>query len=225
VTSGSTSRIAIFDLDRTLIRCDSFPALLNALLLRNWWRLTGAVLTSPVLLALWASASTRTASLSALLWLATAGMRDEEWVTAVSLHARKLASDTMNVVNRDGLRALEEHQRQGDQVVLVTGSWCELASALCDALGLVGVKVVGSTRRACMNGWIADEHCVGARKVQMLKEAGIVPPWSVVYTDSASDLPLLHLAKRRCVVNATPAALRTLNRELGPETLEIVQWK
>jgi phosphoserine phosphatase len=93
VTSGSTSRIAIFDLDRTLIRCDSFPALLNALLL------------------------------------------------------------------------------------------------------------------------------------QMLKEAGIVPPWSVVDTDSASDLPLLHLAERRCVVNATPAALRTLNRELGAETLEIIQWK
>ena len=93
------------------------------------------------------------------------------------------------------------------------------------ALGLDGVKVVGSTRRACLKGWIAEESCVGARKAQMLKEAGIVPPWSVVYTDSASNLPLLHLAKRRCVVNATPAALRTLNRELGPETLEIVQWK
>jgi phosphatidylglycerophosphatase C len=199
--------------------------MLNSLLLRNSWRLMGAVLASPVLLLLWTSARTRTASLSVLLWLATVGMRDEEWANAVSLRARQLTSDTMNAVNRDGLRALEEHQRHGDQVVLVTGSWCELASALCHALGLDGVKVVGSTRRACMKGWIADEHCVGARKVEMLKEAGIVPPWSVVYTDSASDLPLLHLAERRCVVNATPAALRTLSRELGPETLEIVQWK
>ena len=59
----------------------------------------------------------------------------------------------------------------------------------------------------------------------MLKEAGVVPPWSVVYTDSASDLPLLYLAERRCVVNATPAALKTLNRALGAETLEVVRWK
>jgi phosphatidylglycerophosphatase C len=225
VTSKGPSRIAIFDLDRTLIRCDSFPSLLNSLLLRNWWRLMGAVVASPVLLPLWVSVHTRTASVSALLWLATVGMRDEEWATAVSLQARRLASDTMNVVNRDGVRAIEEHQRDGDQVVLVTGSWCDLASALCNALGLNGVQVVGSTRRVRLNGWIADEHCVGERKVQMLRNAGVVPPWSVVYTDSASDLPLLHLAERRCVVNATPAALRTLNRELGAETVEVVQWK
>ena len=91
----------------------------------------GAVLASPVLLLLWTSARTRTASLSVLLWLATVGMRDEEWATAVSLRARQLTSDRTNAVNRDGLRALEEHQRHGDQVVLVTGSWCELASSLC----------------------------------------------------------------------------------------------
>jgi len=225
VTIAAGSRIAIFDLDRTLIRCDSFPTLLNSLLLRNWWRLVGVVLVSPVLLLLWPSAYTRTASLSALLWLATVGMRNEDWATAVSLHARQLASDTMNVVNGDGVRTLKEHQERGDQGVLVTGSWCDLAEALCHALGLEGVKVVGSTRRGRLKGWIADEHCVGARKVEMLRAAGVVPPWSVVYTDSASDLPLLHLAERRCVVNATSGALRTLNRALGADTLEVVRWK
>jgi phosphatidylglycerophosphatase C len=225
VTRPSASRIAVFDLDRTLIRCDSFPTLLNSLLLRNWWRLTGVVLASPALLLLWASPYTRTASLSLLLWLATVGMSDEQWATAVSLQARQLASDTMNVVNWDGLRTLKEHQERGDQVVLVTGSWCDLATALCNALALQGVKVVGSTRRVCMKGWVADEHCVGPRKIEMLKAAGVAPPWSVVYTDSASDVPLLHHAERRCVVNATSRALRTLNRELGAETLEVVQWK
>ena len=84
--------------------------------------------------------------------------------------------------------------------------------------------MVGSTRRARMRGWVAAEHCVGARKVQMLRDAGVVPPWSVVYTDSASDLPLLQLAQRRCVVNATPTALRTLKRALGHDTLEIFNW-
>ena len=166
MTPRNPSRIAIFDLDRTLIRCDSFPTLLHSLLRRNWWRVTGAVVTSPVLLLLWASARTRTASLSALLWLATVGMRDDGWAAAVSLQARQLASDAMNVVNRDGLLTLKKHQRHGDQVVLVTGSWCDLASAFCNALGLEGVKVVGPTRRVRMRGWVADVHCVGAHKVQ-----------------------------------------------------------
>ena len=76
----------------------------------------GAVLASPVLLLFWASARTRTASLSALLWLSTVGMRDEEWATVVSSQARQLAPDTMNVVNWDGLRTLKEHQARGDQV-------------------------------------------------------------------------------------------------------------
>jgi phosphatidylglycerophosphatase C len=76
-----------------------------------------------------------------------------------------------------------------------------------------------------MSGWIAAEHCVGARKVEMLTAAGIAPPWSVVYTDSASDLPLLRLAKRRCIVNASRSALRRFKRELGPETLELLHWR
>ena len=225
MTPTSSPRIVIFDLDRTLIRCDSFPGLLNSLLLRTWWRLLAVVLVSPVLLLLWASVHTRTTSLPALLWLATVGMRDEEWTAVVSRHARQLASDTMKAVNWDGVRTIKDHRSHGDQVVLVKGSWCDLASALCNTLGLEGVLVVGSTRRARMKGWIAHEHCVGPRKVEMLKRLGVGPPWSVVYTDSASDLPLLRLAGRRCVVNATPGALRTLKRELGPETLEVVHWE
>src|SRR5688572_24411480 len=98
---SSPHRIAIFDLDRTLIRCDSFPSLLNSLLLRNWWRVIGVALASPMLLPLWASPYTRTASLSALLWMATVGMREEEWAAVVSSQARQLAADTMNVVNED----------------------------------------------------------------------------------------------------------------------------
>lgn len=223
--SATSPPAAVFDLDRTLIRCDSFPGLLNSLLLRNWWRVAGVVLISPLLLPLWAGTATRTFSLSVLLWLATVGMRDEEWAAGVSSHARQLAAETTNVVNRDGLRTLREHQERGDQVVVVTGSWCDLGSALCEALGLKGVRVVGSTRRLRMSGWIAAEHCVGARKVEMLTAAGIAPPWSVVYTDSASDLPLLRLAKRRCIVNASRSALRRFKRELGPETLELLHWR
>lgn len=117
------------------------------------------------------------------------------------------------------------HRRFGDRVVIVTGSGCDLATAFCAALGLDDVRVVGSTLRASAGGWVVDDHCVGARKVAMLTAAGVTPPWAVVYTDSASDLPLLRLAERRCVVNARPAALRAVQSALGPGNFEILRWQ
>lgn len=218
-------RTVIFDLDRTLISCDSFAGLLNSLLLRDWWRVGGVVAASPLLLPLWATATTRTASVSGLLWFATVGLGSEQFASFVSAHAQRLASEAGSIIYRDGLRALMAHQQSGDRVVIVTGSGRDLGAAFCAAIGLEDVRVVGSTLRARAGGWVADDHCVGARKVSMLTAAGVTPPWSVVYTDSASDLPLLRLAERRCVVNARPRALRALRRALGPGTFEIVRWQ
>jgi len=107
----------------------------------------------------------------------------------------------------------------------VTGSSSDLAAAFCEALGLDDVRVVGSTLRSSAGGLVVDDHCFGGHKVKMLTAAGVAPPWAVVYTDSASDLPLLRLAECRRVVNARPAALRAVQRALGPGNFEIVRWQ
>jgi phosphatidylglycerophosphatase C len=218
-------RTVIFDLDRTLISCDSFAGLLNSLLLRDWWRIGGVVAASPLLLPLWAAPTTRPVALWVLLWCATVGLSSKEFAFFVSAHARRLASEAGSKIYRDGLHALMAHQRSGDRVVIVTGSGCDLATAFCAAVGLDHVRVVGSTLPSRAGGWVVDEHCVGAHKVAMLTAAGVTPPWAVVYTDSASDLPLLRLAERRCVVNARPAALRAVQRSLGPGNFEMLRWQ
>lgn len=218
-------RTVIFDLDRTLINCDSFAACLNSLLLRNWWRVGSVVAASPVLLPLWASAMTRPVALRGLLWCATVGLTGEEFVSHLSARGKSLAADAEATVHHGGLQALKKHQQSGDRVVIVTGSSCDLAAVFCADLGLDDVVLVGSTFRACAGGWIIDEHCTGARKVAMLAAAGLTPPWAVVYTDSASDLPLLRLAERRCVVNASRRAVRVLTRALGAGRFELVRWQ
>jgi len=217
-------RTVIFDLDRTLIAGDSFAGCLNSLLLRDWWRVGAVAAASPALLLLWTTATTRPAALWVLLWCATVGLDDEEFSSILMAHGEKLASEAESTVCRDGLRVLKEHQEAGDRIVIVTGSSSDLATAFCAALRLRDVRVVGSTFRACAGGWVVDDHCAGARKVGLLAAAGVTPPWAVVYTDSASDLPLLRLADRRCVVNARRSALRTLTRALGAGRFEIVRW-
>jgi phosphatidylglycerophosphatase C len=224
-TGDLLPRTVIFDLDRTLINCDSFANLMNSLLMRNWWRVGAVVVASPLLLPLWTTDITRTASISGLLWFATVGLDQEEFRVAVSSQAHQLALQFKPTIYRDGVQVVKEHLEAGDRVVIVTGSSCELAMAFCAAIGLDDVIVIGSTFRNYARGWITDEHCVGEHKVSMLADVGITPPWSVVYTDSASDLPLLRLAQRRCVVNPRPKALRRLQRSLGSENLEILHWR
>jgi phosphatidylglycerophosphatase C len=218
-------RTVIFDLDRTLISCDSFAGCLNSLLLRDWWRVGGVVATSPVLLPLWATNLTRSGALRGLLWWATVGLRAEEFASHLSAHGEWLALEAQSTVHRDGVQALRRHQEAGDRVVVVTGSSSQLARAFCNALGLKDVRVVGSTFRASGGGWVVDDHCAGPRKVDLLAAASITPPWAVVYTDSASDLPLLRLAERRCVVNARPGTLRALTRALGTGHFENLRWR
>ena len=122
--SRSLTRTVIFDLDRTLINCDSFAGCLNSLLLRNWWRVGSVVVASPILLPLWATRTTRPAALRGLLWCATVGLKRDEFVSHLSAQGETLASDAQATVYGDGLRALKKHQQSGDRVVIVTGSSC-----------------------------------------------------------------------------------------------------
>ena len=224
VQQAPPPRTVIFDLDRTLISCDSFAGLLNSLLLRDWWRVGAVIAAAPLLLPLWVAPRTRPAALWGLLWCATVGLSSEEFEVSLKTHARQLAEDGSKIFV-EGIRTLTAHQRSGDRVVIVTGSTCDMASALCAALGLNDIHVVGSTLHAQAGGWVVQDHCIGAHKVAMLAAAGVTPPWAVVYTDSASDLPLLRLAERRCVMNARPAAIEAVQRALGHGSFEILRWK
>ncbi len=58
----------------------------------------------------------------------------------------------------------------------------------------------------------------------MLTERGYPPPWTAVYSDSASDLPLFAGTARPVLVNAGDRTARRIERTLGrrPET---VTWR
>jgi phosphatidylglycerophosphatase C len=61
---------------------------------------------------------------------------------------------------------------------------------------------------------------MGESTVAMLIERGYAPPWSVVSSDSPSDLPLFAGSPRPVLVNADEKAAQRVARTLGrrPET-------
>ena len=52
---------------------------------------------------------------------------------------------------------------------------------------------------------------------------GIEPPWTVAYTDSAADAPMLREAADAVLVNGTPITCRALERALG-RSVRRVEW-
>lgn len=212
----------LFDLDFTLIRCDSFAAFLRHLIAADWRRAAWAAATAPALPLLWLHPRLILAGASAFSWIATVGAREPLEDLADRFVAREFA-DSRHVC-AEALARLREHQAAGDRVIVVTGAAELIARRVCATLAGSELDVVGSTLRHWRGGWIADEHCYGAQKVARLAAHGVTPPWDTVYTDSASDLPLLRHARRRVLVNPRASSRRRVTAALGGD-VEIMSWR
>ena len=215
-------RTVVFDLDHTLIHCDSFAGFSQYLLWRSWWRLALALLVSPKVAFLWMSRRTRLYAVSTLVWCGTVGMSEQALFRRMDRYVAKRFEDPHALVCRGALRELHRHQSEGARVLVATGSVAPLAERVCRHIGIAGVEVVGSTLRRWRGGWVADRHCFGPRKVSMLRKHGLTA-CDAVYTDSAADIPLLRLGARRYVVNPTPEDRKKIHDRLGVD-LEVVEW-
>ncbi len=219
----TATAIALFDFDYTLIRRDSFARFVRGLLWRDWWRALAAAGLAPIVAPLWSLRELRAVPVSTMIWLATLGLGRERLASDLESHVAELARDPDALVYRDGLARLREHQQAGHQVVIATGAFEDLARAICASLGLEDVEIIGSSLRSWGGGLATREHCVGERKVTMLRARGFPPPWRFVYTDSASDLPLLRHAEQGFFVNPTRRALQQARRTL-PSLPTVLRW-
>ncbi len=219
----SSAVVALFDFDHTLIRRDSFAALVRELLWRDWWRITAAAGLLPAVSPLLSLRRTRGVPVLTLVWLATLGFDRERLGRHIEAHVAELVRDPATLVHRDGLARIREHQQAGHRVVIATGALEDLARSICGALGLEDIEIVGSSLRPWGGGMTALEHCFGERKVTMLRARGFPPPWRFVYTDSASDLPLLRHAEEGFFVNPTWRALQRVRRAL-PSPPVVLRW-
>lgn len=219
----SPASIALFDFDHTLIRRDSFAAFVRGLLWRDWWRASVAAGLVPALAPLLSLRQTHAVPVRTLVWLATLGMDRARLGRHLQAHVADLVKDPDALVYREGLARIRDHQQAGHRVVIATGAFEDLARAICSGLGLEDLEIVGTSLRTWGGGLTPLEHCFGERKVTMLRARGFPPPWRFVYTDSASDLPLLRHAEEGFFVNPTRRALQRARRAL-PSPPAVLRW-
>jgi phosphatidylglycerophosphatase C len=217
VADGQRDRpVAVFDLDGTLLRGDSFSRFGRQLIFRGRTRAAATVLAAPLLGAMFLMPPTRRLAVTGLLWLATSGMSAHRFAALAATFAAEHAAETAGNRIPAVLDRLRAHLDVGDRVVIATACADPLATEICRALGLDGVEIIAAQLRPGRSGMRPVHGCRGAQKVQRLRDAGIDTPVAYAYTDSAADIPLLLAARQRYLVAPRPGHLRLILDKVGP---------
>jgi phosphatidylglycerophosphatase C len=191
VAAAGEHCLAVFDLDDTLVRGDSFlPFLLSyAWRHRRFWPLV----IMPWILALYACRVLSDRSAKERLLVLFFG---NEPLTRIAAHADLFCSRWVRSRLRPHVvRRLREHQDQGHRVVLLSAS----PDLYVPQMGaLLGISEVVCTRVSCSGGLcrglLDGPNCKGQNKVDMLQAyLGATTPLvrTYAYGDSRSDMLLL----------------------------------
>lgn len=212
----------VFDQDKVLLSGNATRLFLHGRLRLAPARLLPLLAAAPVLLLVAAVSALRPLAARLLVRVAVGGGEDdvgggEDDVAAVAAAFREALSRKPEAAVGDAIACLRRHRQDGDRVVVATGCEETLARGFLTAVGLGDVDVVGSTGSLHP---LRVRRAMGETKLHLLVEHGFPPPWTAVYSDSPSDLPLFAGTARPVLVNAGERAAREVTRVLGraPET-------
>jgi HAD superfamily hydrolase (TIGR01490 family) len=213
---------AVFDLDHTITRIDTYANFLLRMILRRPTR--------------WLSASTLVidAAYSRL------GYRDNEWLKQRAL-TRIGAGATAAEVEIQSVRlteavvrsqippaaraAIEQHRRADHRLVLATASFDFYVKPMARALGFNDVVCTLAEWDAagCLTGRIVERNCYAEEKRRRVAAlfGRARQDWHIIaYSDHHSDLPLLEWSNVARVVNPSKL-MRRLAQERG---FPILEW-
>lgn len=214
------TRVAIFDLDKTLTRCGCFLPFVLFVARRKPSRW----LAAPRLLAAGAALGLRLADRDAvklLIWRKVLkGVAREEAEALGEAFAREWAATALRPKTR---AVLERHVGDGNALMLATAAMDIVAEPFGRALGF---EHVVATRTAwTAEGRVADRfdglNCYGEEKLRRVQAA--MPPGAeaiAAYSDHVTDLPLLAWATRGVAVNPHPP----LAAAAATHDIEVQDW-
>lgn len=203
-------RLAVFDLDGTIARHDTFaPYALGFVLRKRPWRLPGALLVAVPALLAYAVRLIDLGRLKAVLHRALLGGYQrkilEPWTATFvdGLVAHGLFAQAVE--------AIRSHARAGDHLVLLSASPDLYVPAIGHALGFhevicTGVRWNGER----LHGALTTPNRKGEEKARcvMALRARYPGMQSVAYGNEAADLAHLKLVERGVLVNGSTSARR-----------------
>ena len=212
-------RLAVFDLDGTLTRRDTFLPFVGGLLARQPLRWIRVPLLLLPMLAFALRIIGRGELKGAVLRLLFAGVPRP----VIHAWAQEFASGATRLMFAQGQAVFRSHIAAGDHVVLMSASpdlYVPLIAAVLGANECICTPVRWNGER--LDGRLAGPNCRGEEKARILERlrhqhAGLPV---IGYGNSGADLAHLVRCEEAVYVNAT-GSLRTRLERLG---LRLVQW-
>ena len=214
--------IAVFDLDGTISRRDTFLPFLLGSLRRNpsRWKATPRLAAAVVLHS--AGKTDNSALKTTFLTAILAGETDEKLRSWTTAFVRQL---TETGLRKDALMTLAAHRTAGWTTVLATASPDLYVIPLATKLGFDATIPTRLERDSGgrLTGRMDRGNCYGAEKATRVaawrKSSGVSGPlW--VYTDHHADLPLLEMADRRIGGSASSG----LRKVASDRAISLVEW-
>ncbi|QTN29513.1 HAD-IB family hydrolase [Rhodoferax sp. AJA081-3] len=197
------TRIALFDLDHTLIPIDSDYAWGEFTIERGW--------VDPVEFKrqnddFYAHYKAGTLDIQAYARFATEAIRRQGAINSIAAHRDFMGAKVQNVIMPQALELVHQHQRAGDVVAIVTATNEFVTRPIAQAFGVDELIAVELEREPSADGtgWFTGairgvpsfREGKVVRVEAWLKERGL--SWDTVhttfYSDSMNDLPLLEKA-------------------------------
>lgn len=196
-------KLALFDLDHTLIPIDSDYAWGEFTIARGW--------TDPVEFkrqndAFYAQYKDGTLDVRAYIRFATEAVRRQGATNSIAAHADFMRTVVQKAIQPQALELVEQHQRAGDVVIIVTATNEFVTRPIATAFGVEELIAVELERDPSQGGegWFTGgilgvpsfREGKVTRVAQWLQAHGL--DWDTVhttfYSDSINDLPLMEKA-------------------------------
>ena len=220
-----TKKIALFDLDHTLIPFDSDYAW-NEFTIALGWRDGDAFRRTND--AFFAQYRDGTLNIHDYVRFATQAIRDKGATESIAAHAQFMSDVVQNAIQKPALNLVQGHQKAGDAVVVVTATNEFVTRPIAAAFGvqeLIAIDLVRDSQGE-FTGDISGIPSFREGKVTRVeawlaaRNLGWQDVETTFYSDSMNDLPLLE--KVTCPVATNPdARLRQLATERGWRILEL----
>jgi HAD superfamily hydrolase (TIGR01490 family) len=197
------AKVALFDLDGTLLRRDS------ARLYTRFRRDRGEVTWLDALrVSVWATQYTLgviDAPKVALKALSSFKGRDEHWL--LQSCREWFPGYVLPELQEAGRRAVARHHADGDFVAIVTGATRYVAELVAAELGITHVicSELELDQDKRFTGRVIEPLCYGPGKIErtrrLAEREGFRLEDAIFYSDSITDLPLLEFVKAPVVIN------------------------
>ncbi|MGH8803412.1 MAG: HAD family hydrolase [Polaromonas sp.] len=222
---GAHKRIALFDLDHTLIPIDSDYEWGEFTIALGWCDSTEFKRRNAEFFAQYRAG---TLDVHDYVRFATQAIREQGAIKSIAAHARFMADVVQKSITQQAQALVQQHRAAGDELVIVTATNEFVTRPIAEAFGVKELIAVELERDAQgeLTGEIKGTPSAREGKVTRMEQwlAARNLGWEDVettfYTDSLNDLALLEKATHPVATNPDPR-LRALATERGWRILDL----